>query len=98
MERDDEGGRDAGCCGRGEVTVEKSSVATSSVFAVGLPQAEQKRTLSAKLLPHDGHFIGIVPRKDFSSQQSTAELGRQAAGVRRWTADFGFQLSGSSQY
>jgi hypothetical protein len=42
---------DEGRGGKGEEAVAKSSVAISSVFAIGVPQAEQKRTLSDNAVP-----------------------------------------------
>ncbi len=53
---------DAGRGGNGEVAVAKSSVATSSVFATGLPQAEQKATLSGSSVPQFEHLTMKISR------------------------------------
>jgi len=42
---------DGGRCGRGEVAVAKSRVATSSVFTTGFPQDGQKRGLAESSVP-----------------------------------------------
>ena len=42
---------DEGRGGKGDEAVAKSSVAMSSVLETGMPQAEQKRTLSDKAVP-----------------------------------------------
>jgi hypothetical protein len=42
---------DVGRGGNGDEAVAKSSVAMSSVFETGIPQAEQKRPLSDKAVP-----------------------------------------------
>jgi hypothetical protein len=55
--REDDGGRG----GSGDVAVGKSSVARSSVFSTGLPQAEQKRTLAESSEPHEEHLAMIFP-------------------------------------
>jgi hypothetical protein len=47
---------DAGRGGNGEVDVAKSSVATSSVFATGFPQDEQKPTLFDRSVPQVAHL------------------------------------------
>ena len=64
------------------MTVAKSSVAMSSVLSTGLPHAEQKRTWSAKSLPHDGHFNLISPLR-FSRLQSIAGFGFQPAALAK---------------
>jgi hypothetical protein len=46
-----EGDFEMGRGGNGDEAVAKSSVARSSVFGIGVPQAEQKRTLSDKAVP-----------------------------------------------
>lgn len=76
----DEGGRG----GSGELTVAKSSVATSSrfvtvgtlsVFGIGLPHDEQKRTFTGSFAPQEVQTAMISP------QQSTAST--QLFGCRR---------------
>jgi len=64
LELRDDGGRedDGGRGGNGEVEVAKSSVAMSSVFEVGLPQAEQKATLSGKAVPQFEHLVMKISR------------------------------------
>lgn len=42
---------DGGRCGKGEVAVAKSRVATSSVFTTGFPQEGQKRGLAESSVP-----------------------------------------------
>ena len=46
----------------------KSSVASSSVLFTGVPQAEQKRTLSVIAVPQDVQ-VGIIFRKQFTAFQ-----------------------------
>jgi len=53
---------DAGRGGNGEVAVAKSSVATSSVFETGLPQAEQKATLFGSSVPQFEHLTMKISR------------------------------------
>ena len=46
----------------------KSSVATSSVFEVGLPQAEQKATLSGNSVPQFEHLAMEISRYSLPRQ------------------------------
>ena len=64
LELRDDGGRedDGGRGGNGEVAVAKSSVAMSSVFEVGLPQVEQKATLSGNPVPQFEHLVMKISR------------------------------------
>jgi hypothetical protein len=86
-DRDDEGDLDGGRGegGRGDETVAfaKLSVATSSVFSTGFPQAEQKRTLSGKLLAHDGHFILIFPATGYLKKECRGGRPRPRRGAKR---------------
>jgi len=47
---------DVGRCGRGEVAVAKSRVATSSVFTTGFPQEGQKRGLAESSVPQNAQL------------------------------------------
>lgn len=70
LEDRDDGGRedDGGRGGSGEVEVAKSSVAMSSVFEVGLPQAEQKATLSGNSVPQFEHLAMEISRYSLPRQ------------------------------
>lgn len=51
--RPDASCEEGGFGGSGDVAVVKSRVGISSELSTGLPQAEQKRTLSPKALPQE---------------------------------------------
>jgi hypothetical protein len=57
----------------------------SSVFEAGLPQEEQKRTLSANSIPQFEHLAMKISR---SSLQQTADLGLRTSDFRPQTSDF----------
>jgi len=56
--------------------VAKSSVATSSVFETGLPQVEQKATLSDSSVPQVEHLVMKISRYSLTQ---TSDFGRQTS-------------------
>lgn len=62
--------------GNGELEVAKSSVATSSVFEVGCPHEEQKRTLSGNSVSQFTHLAMKISRTSLNqSARSNLCLG-----------------------
>jgi hypothetical protein len=71
---------DFGRGGNGEVAVAKSSVATSSVFEVARPQAEQKRTLFSNSAPQLEHLAMKISRYSLTQ---TLDIGPQTSAFSR---------------
>lgn len=71
---------DGGFGGSGEVTVAKSSVATSSGVEAGLPQEEQKRPAAGMSVPQNVHEVMIFPIQSTASgwmvREELARAGR----------------------
>jgi hypothetical protein len=76
---------DFGRGGNGEVAVAKSSVATSSVFEAGLPQAEQKRTLFSNSAPQLEHLAMKISRYSLNQDLGlrTPDLGPRTSAFSR---------------